>query len=55
MTVVQVNWKHLIDVGWEYKAMHEKPLLEARSTTKTFQFHVMTPFKGIRILESGNF
>ena len=55
MTVVQVNWKHLIDVGREYKAMHAKPLPDARSTRKTFQFHVMTPFKGIRILESRNF
>ena len=32
MTVVQVNWKHLIDFGREYKAMHAKPLPEARST-----------------------
>ena len=55
MTVVQVNWKQLIDFGREYKAMHAKPLAEARSTRKTFQFYVMTPFKGIRILESGNF
>ena len=55
MTVVQVNWKHLIDIGWEYKAMHAKPLPEARSTRKTFQFHVMTPFKGNRIPESGDF
>ena len=35
--------------------MHAKPLPEAESTRKTFQFHVMTPFKGIRILESANF
>ena len=37
--------------------MHAKPLpeAEARITRKTFQFHVMTPFKGIRIPESGNF